>query len=83
MLDTAGEARISIKATFSNRPLHTDVPVLADQQELTCNIYGQTEVVVWKTCRERWMIGVNGERKSEKSVLTEIIYIYIYIYALS
>ena len=32
MNDTAGEARVN-----SNGPLHIDVPVLAEQQELTYN----------------------------------------------
>ena len=27
-------------------------------------------IVVWKTNQERWMIGTDGERKSEKSVLS-------------
>ena len=43
-------------------PLHMDVPVLADQQELTYNSSVRTQNVVWKTCRERWMIGTNDER---------------------
>ena len=34
MQDTVGEARMNSKVTFSYEPMHTDVPVLADQQEL-------------------------------------------------
>ena len=30
--------------------------------------YLRTQDVVWKTCLERWLIGTNGERESEKSV---------------
>ena len=48
-----------------------DVPVLVDQQELIYINSMQTQDVVWKTCRVRWMIGNNGERGSEKSVLSE------------
>ena len=38
-------------------PLRMDMPVLADQQELTYNRSVQTQDVVWKTCRKRWMTG--------------------------
>ena len=57
--------------TFSYGPLHMDVPGLADQQEPTYNSAVRTQGVVWKTYRERWMRGTNGERerKSRKSVL--------------
>ena len=50
-----------------------DVPVLADQEHLyrtqTKNSSVQTQDVVYKTCWEQWMIGINGERNSGKSVL--------------
>ena len=39
-----------------------NVPVLANQQELNNNNSVQT-------CREWWMIGMNGERESEESVV--------------
>ena len=41
---------------FFYGPLHMDVPVLGDQQEIT-NSSTQTLEVVWNICRERWMIG--------------------------
>ena len=71
--------------TFFNGPLHMDEPVLADQQEI---IYrsAQTQDIVWKNCWWWWMIGMDGERVSGESVLSEWlnddddIYIYIYIY---
>ena len=37
MRDTDGEARTNTIVTFSDRPLHMDVPALADQPELTYN----------------------------------------------
>ena len=43
------------------RPLHMDMPVLADQQELTSNSSAQIEEVVWKTCQEQWIIETDGE----------------------
>ena len=43
-----------------------DVPVLADQQESTYNISVRTQDVVWKTCREQWMIGTDGEKERER-----------------
>ena len=35
-----------------------------DQHELTYSSYVRTRVVILKTCRRRWMIGRNGERRS-------------------
>ena len=43
-----------------------EVPVLADMQNFTNNSSVRTQGVVWKTCWERWMIGTNGERESER-----------------
>ena len=48
---------------FSYRPLHMDVPVLADQQEFPYDSSVQTQDEVLKTCRERWMIGTIGENQ--------------------
>ena len=45
--------------------LHIHVPVMAEQQELIYIIYVVTLVAVWKTYRERWMIGTDGERERE------------------
>ena len=44
-----------------------DVPGVADQQELTYNSSVRTQDAVWKTWRERYMIGTDGkeERKSQ------------------
>ena len=50
---------------FFNGPLHMDVLVLTDHQELTNNSSVQTQDIVWKACMERWMIGMDGERKSQ------------------
>ena len=47
--------------TFSNGPLHMDLPVLADQQETTYKSSVRTLDVVWKTGSEWWMIGTIGE----------------------
>ena len=43
-----------------------DVGVLADQQEHIYISFVQTPDVVWKTCRERWMIGTDGEKERER-----------------
>ena len=41
--------------------LHMDIPVLVNQQELTYNNSTQT--------KEQWMIGIDGEEESRKSML--------------
>ena len=46
------------------RPRYIDVQVLADQQELIYICSMQTQDIVWKTCRDRLMIGTGGERES-------------------
>ena len=58
-----------------------DLPVLADQQELTYNSLVWTQDVAWKTYGERWVRRTNSERDSGKSVLAvrlDDIYIYIF-----
>ena len=47
-----------------------DVTVLTDQQELIYISSVETQSVVWKTCREQWMIGMDGARLSWKSVVS-------------
>ena len=42
--------------------------MLADKQEL---IYMRTLDVVWKTCQEPWMTGMDEKRVSAKSMVTE------------
>ena len=56
--ETPGEARTNIYVMFFCGPLHIDVPVLANQQEL---IYISFVRKVWKTCLEQWMIGMDRE----------------------
>ena len=51
-------------------PLHMDVPVLIDQQKLIYIHSARTLDVIWKTYRERWTIGMDGERDSEKYELS-------------
>ena len=51
---------------FFYGPFHMDWPVLADQQELIYINCVQTQHVVWKNCRERWMIGTDEERERER-----------------
>ena len=46
------------------------VQVLADQQELIYVASVQTQDVIWKTIRGRWIIGADGKRESGKSVLS-------------
>ena len=43
-----------------------DELVLANQQEVINHRTVQIQDVVWKTCREQWMIGTNGERERER-----------------
>ena len=43
-----------------------DVPVMADQQRLTRHNSLQTLNVVERTCKERWVIGIDGEREGKK-----------------
>ena len=59
-----------------------DVPVLADQLKLAYISSVQILDMVLKTYQEEWIIGIDGERKSGKSMLSarlDDIYIYIYI----
>ena len=51
--------------TFSYGPLHMDVLVLTDQQELIHNSSVRTQDLIWKTCQVRWMRGTNSERESK------------------
>ena len=46
MWDTAGEAKMKLQVTFSNRPFHMDEPVLADQQQHNYNRSVWTQDVV-------------------------------------
>ena len=45
------------------------MPVLADQQEIIYISYVQTQDVNWKSW-ESWMIGMDEERESGKSILS-------------
>ena len=56
--------------TFFHGPLHTDVTVWTEQQELIIISFVWTQDIVWKTYRVRKMIGTDEERKSGKSVLS-------------
>ena len=49
---------------YSCGPPLMDVQVWDDQHELTYSSYVRTRVVILKTCRRRWVIGRNGERRS-------------------
>ena len=46
MRDTAEEAKTKSLVTFSNGPVHTDVVMLADQQEIPYNTFVRTHDVV-------------------------------------
>ena len=52
---------------YSCGPPHMDVQEWDDQHELTYSSYVRTRDVILKTCRRRWMIGRNGERRSRIS----------------
>ena len=49
-------------------PLHMDVLVLTSQQELIYNCSVRTQDVVRKNCKERWTVGIDGERGPGKSM---------------
>ena len=49
---------------YSCGPPLMDVQEWDDQHELTYSSYVRTRVVILRTCRRRWMIGRNGERRS-------------------
>ena len=55
---------------FFYEPLHMDIALFADQQELIYMNSVWTQDAVWKNCQEQWMIGMDGERESRKSVLS-------------
>ena len=48
-------------------PLQMDVQELADQPEHIDISSVWTQDIVWKTCRERLMIGTGGERESQEN----------------
>ena len=50
-----------IHVVFSNGSLHMDEPDSDNQGELTYNSSVQKQDIVRRSCRERWMIGTNGE----------------------
>ena len=75
MREIAEEVKMNSKAMLSLEAFHTDVQVLADQQEPISKSCVQT--------LEDLPEVMNGERESRKSVLTtrnDFAYIYIYIY---
>ena len=66
MRDTAREVRKNSYVMFVYEPLHMDVPVLADQQELTYNSYVQTQDVISRIYRKQWLLGTYEERERER-----------------
>ena len=68
MRGVTGGARMKSLATFSDGPLHTDAQVWEDRLELIYCSSVRMQDVAWKTCRRRWMIEIDGERRSGKSV---------------
>ena len=69
---TSREARTNSLMTFFSRLLHMDVPVLANQQKLIYIRFVWTLNTVWKICRERWMIGMDGETERQRERVREI-----------
>ena len=45
-----------------------DMPTLADPQELIYISFVWTQNILWKTYREQWTIGMDGDGEPEKSV---------------
>ena len=58
------------EAIFFDGPLHMDAPVLTDLQELIYISSVGTLDIVYRTCQEWWMIGMDGERVSRKCMLS-------------
>ena len=50
-------------------PFHIDVPAIVNQDKSPYNSAVWAQDLVWKTYRELWMKGMDGERYSGKSVL--------------
>ena len=42
-----------------------DVPALADQQRVTYITSVRTRDVLWKTCQEQSMLGIDGDRDDD------------------
>ena len=63
------QGRAHKRCTPCGPPL-MDVQVWDDQHEPTYSSYVRTRVVILKTCRRRWVIGRNGERRSGISAQT-------------
>ena len=51
---------------IGDEPLDMKVQVLAVQQEFIYLSSVKTQDIVWKNCRKQWMIGMDGERKSQE-----------------
>ena len=64
---TAREAKSNLFLTFFYVPLHIDVLILADQQQLIYLTSVCTQDIVLKTYREQWTIGMDLERNKEVS----------------
>ena len=64
--------------TFFYESLRIDVALLDDRHELIYISYMRTQDIVWKTCREWWMIGMNiyiyieRERERERERVKKI-----------
>ena len=56
---------------FSYGFLHTDTPVLADQQRLIYISFVPTLDAVSRTYKEQWPIRSNGEKESREYILSE------------
>ena len=65
-MDTSGEARTNSLVTFFNEPRHMDVQVLVDQQEHFYISSVRTQDAIWKTCRERRIIGTEEEEEEKE-----------------
>ena len=57
-----------------------DMPVLANLQELIYISFMWTQDVVWRTCWEWWMIGVDGESQGnlccQRNLMMKVYYIH-------
>ena len=69
LLEKQGLTRVK----FFHGLLHVEVPVLADQQKLIYISSKRTQDEVWKTSRERWMIGTDRESQGNRCHLRDLM----------
>ena len=60
--------------TFFHVALYMNMPVLADLQELIYISSLQAKNLIWKLCRERWVIGMQIDDDENAVIIYNILY---------